>query len=177
MSMILLSDILVPPEAPVENGYVGGWEQAESELGVPLPQDYKTFIDAYGSGQIDEFIWIFNPFSKNENLQLIRQLTIQSAVLSELVALGENVPYSVFPATGGVIPFGITDNGDLLFWKTSEAPSEWTVAVNDSRSPEWQEFRGSMTEFLASLLHGKVRCKFFPEDFPRRRPVFNVSRD
>lgn len=43
-------------------------------LGMILPLDYKKFINKYGTGSINDFIWILNPFSENENLNLIKKV-------------------------------------------------------------------------------------------------------
>ncbi|MFC4998297.1 hypothetical protein ACFPIJ_10675 [Dactylosporangium cerinum] len=37
------------------------WLPIESELGVTLPGDYKTFIEAYGAGVIDDHINVCAP--------------------------------------------------------------------------------------------------------------------
>lgn len=39
-----------------------GWSKIETKLGTSLPEDYKNFIKTYGTGGIDNFIWILTPF-------------------------------------------------------------------------------------------------------------------
>ena len=117
MAIEHLMAVLVPPVNPFETPAAGAWASVEGRLGVPLPSDYKRFIETYGSGNIGNFLWIFNPFSNNENLNLERQVVTQAEVLNELRSYGESVPYKPFPEQGGILPFGITDNGDLLSGK------------------------------------------------------------
>ena len=73
---------------------------------------------------------------------------------------------------GGIFSFAQTDNGDFLFWETAGAPNKWRIIVNEGRGPEWEIFDLSMTEFIAGILTGQLKCTIFPEDFPPRSPKF-----
>lgn len=77
----------------------------EARLGMVLPDDYKDFLREYGSGRVGQFLWIFNPFSKNENLNLERQVRLQAAVLRELGSYG-----------GGSIQAIPRERGYYAFW-------------------------------------------------------------
>lgn len=175
MAIDELIAVMTTPDVPFEAPSTDGWASVEARLGTSLPEDYKKFINLYGSGKIANFLWIFNPFSSNENLNLERQVELQSAVLGELEEYGEKNPYKSFPAPGGVLPFGITDNGDVVFWRTEGETSRWSVAVNESRAPEWEIFDLSMSQFLAALLAKKITCKIFPKNFPGAHPFFESS--
>ena len=61
----LLSTVSPPPE-PVDNR--GDWGQVVAQLGLALPVDYMQFVDAFGSGSLNDFIHVLNPFSTNKNL-------------------------------------------------------------------------------------------------------------
>lgn len=111
--------VMPTPNVPFEASSADAWASVEARLGTSLPDDYKEFIGLYGSGRIANFLWIFNPFSSNKNLNLEQQIELQSSVLGELESYGEKNPYKSFPAPGGVLPFGITDNGDVVFWRTA----------------------------------------------------------
>jgi len=161
----------MPSDAP----HPSAWPSVELELAVRLPDDYKEYIEIYGSGGIDGFLWIFNPFSGNENLNLKRQVVRQRQVLADLRSQGEALPYDAFPLQGGILPFGVTDNGDVLFWKTERRADDWTVVVNESRSPAWERFDLSMCGFLQGVLAGQVRCNIFPRTFPGPSPLFKVA--
>ncbi|WP_051711572.1 SMI1/KNR4 family protein [Andreprevotia chitinilytica] len=158
--------IIAPPSNPSELPSEGGWAAVEKRLGVSLPDDYKRFIETYGSGCIGRFLWIFNPFSKNQNLNLERQIVTQAKVLEELQTYGEVMPFKSFPEQEGILPFGITDNGDLLFWRTIGRPDDWSIVVNEARSPEWEDFNLSISEFLTEILKRQLVCNCFPKSFP-----------
>jgi hypothetical protein len=175
MSIDQLIEVMPAPSSPFETPPAGGWSQVEGRLGVSFPQDYRDFIDRYGSGKVADFLWIFNPFSANENLNLERQIQRQAAVLDELKGYGEKNPYEPFPSPGGILPVGITGNGDVIFWKTEQDGGHWSVVVNDSRSPEWELFNFSLSQFLIEVLAKRAVCRIFPRDFPVGRIAFESS--
>lgn len=45
------------------------WQAVESRFGIDLPQEFKDIVSEFGSGCIDDFIWLLNPFSENDNLR------------------------------------------------------------------------------------------------------------
>ena len=166
MSVNDISILFKPPEVPHEQANNKQWPEILQQLGTELPTDYKDFLTLYGSGKIDNFLCVLNPFSQNENQNLEKQLQTQLAVLSELQTCGEILPYKFFPNVGGILPFAITDNGDVLFWHTVGMADEWTVVVNEARSLEWEAFPMSMSEFLANVLNRQIRPAAFPKAFP-----------
>jgi len=167
--------VMPPVNNPLDVPTQSQWIAIEGKLGTGLPDDYKEFIQTYGTGKVDDFLYVFTPFSVNENLNLFDQLKLQSDVLVELKSYGENVPYKIFPEVEGVIPFAITDNGDVLFWKTSTEPNDWTVLVNEARSPDWEKYEMSMSKFLSEIVSHRLSCKIFPKSFPSASPKFEVS--
>lgn len=160
-----------PFEAPTKDEWIG----VENQLGTALPSDYKEFIQVYGTGRIDGLVWVFNPFSNNENINLLKQVKIQLNVLKELQSYGEIVPYKLFPEKNGILPFAITDNGDVLFWMTAGAPDDWTVLVNEARSPEWAAFNMPMSKFFLEILTHRLVCNVFPKSFPSAAPIYDAS--
>src|SRR6267142_275365 len=54
-----------PPPAPSGGGSPQQWQQVETFLGLTLPEDYKGLVDAFGSGQFDDFITLFTPFARD----------------------------------------------------------------------------------------------------------------
>lgn len=175
MTTSKIISMMPPPAIPIEVPVDKDWTTVENKLGVSLPLDYKIFIEKYGSGRIGKFLSIFNAFSANENLNLAMQVENQLKVYSELKANGEILPYKLFPDAGGILPFAITDNGDVLFWQTIGKPSEWTILVNESRSPDWQEFEMSLETFLFELLSRKLRTNIFPQNFLNSPLTFDPS--
>jgi hypothetical protein len=156
-----LSKLLKPPTHPVDAK--GDWRSVEKKLGTKLPPDYVSFIERYGSGSIASFLRIWSPFApSNEDLLVCSTKAIQA-----LGAAADNV-HAFFPEPQGLLPVGVTDNGDTIAWRTKGRPDQWTVVVHEGRGPEFYDFKGSLTAFLSSVLSKKTRCPIFPEDFPGR---------
>ena len=70
-SLNALRKVMAPPARPVETTNGGGWQFIQVKLGITLPEDYKEFVSTFGTGAVDSFLWVLNPFSKNDNLNLI----------------------------------------------------------------------------------------------------------
>jgi hypothetical protein len=171
MELKSLMAVLPPPEKPREVS--DDWEAVEKELGTPLPEDYKEFIRVYGSGSIDKFLVVFNPFSANEFVNLLDGgLSHLGAFATIAAQFPQYFPQPIFPSPGGILTFARTDNGDALYWVTSGPPEQWTVTVFESRGDEHFDFDGSMTEFLVALLTRSIQCSVFPEDFPSEEVAF-----
>jgi hypothetical protein len=176
MSVSDVARLITPPNNPNEAPQQRDWSKIEAQLATSLPEDYKEFVDLYGTGKIDNFLWIFNPFSQNENINLATQVRVQLTALSELQTYGEVLPYKLFPDPNGIFPFGITENGDVLYWNAVGQPEVWTVLVNEARSPDWEAFGMTMTEFLFKVLSRQIHPSAFPSAFPSDTPSFIRGR-
>ena len=158
-----LRTILPVPPSPVET-HCRPWSAVEQEVGTRLPDDYKEFIELYGSGRIGAFIWVLNPFASNQFISLGRQIVDRLGALEALARdFGEQCPYPLFPQSGGLLPFAVTDNGDVIYWITNGDPNAWRVVVNEARGPRYEEFASNATDFLAAILTHRVNCTVFPE--------------
>lgn len=167
MSIHKLVTILAAPVPPSESGKGMKWPLFEDNLS--FPSDYIDFINEYGSGRIADFIVIFNPFSKNEDVNFFDQYKFILEDLNYLIESDKNYyKYQLYPKDNGLIPLGVTDNGDYIFWvvKSKDNSDLWGTAIIPARSPEVEYFEGGLTNFLESLLDNKVKCKSFPDNFP-----------
>jgi hypothetical protein len=101
-------------------------------------------------------------------------------VLGDLKELIESDPdyynYLIYPASGGLIPVGVTDNGDYIFWTVDsiEDSDSWGTAIIASRSPDVEYFQSDLTTTLAGILSGGVKPNFFPDSFPSGMVKFDV---
>jgi len=170
-----LLELMPPPRSPVESGTPVSWAATEAALRTSLPRDYKQFIEAYGSGSVDEFVTVLNPNSSTPDLQLDQYGERMLAVTRNLRSGGVvEIPFPIYPEPGGLLPWGVTANGDWGYWLTDppDAPDAWTIVVSVDRGPDWFRHPGPLVRFLADILDGSTRVPFFPDDFPSAQPTF-----
>lgn len=140
------------------------WNEIEEKLGFDFPQDYKKFIDTYGEGAINGFLWILSPFSKNVYLNSIEKFKVMGEAFNSLKAdFPKYFSVHMFNGKNGLFPWGITDNGDELFWDYENENME--IIVFASRYSESIKYPMTMEEFLGKLLEKEIACSIFPEDF------------
>jgi hypothetical protein len=170
-----LVEIMSPPQNPAEASGEP-WDRVEARIGTILPDDYKVFIETYGSGRIDPFIWVLNPFSSRKYINLLGQRVMQLSALKEPKdKFDDECPYPLYPESGGLLPCAMTDNGDVIHWLTVGPANEWSIVVNGGRVPVYKSYRMNLTAFLAGLLTGTVRCSIFPQDAFVEKPNFEVN--
>ncbi|MBX9653679.1 SMI1/KNR4 family protein [bacterium] len=160
--------LLIAPHPAMEQPSNNDWSEIENRY-RSLPVDFRTFVTEYGTGIIGRFIWIFNPASNNEHLNLGCQIDMQLAALREARIPG----LTLYPAESGILPFGSTDNGDLLAWQVQGEPDSWRVVVIDSRAPIFQTFEVGFSQFLVGIFERELICDIFPDDFPCEHPIFS----
>jgi hypothetical protein len=64
-----------------------------------------------------------------------------NAYLTSKQKFPDDFPRSLFPEEGGLLPWGVTDNGDILNWITSDNPEKWSILVYDGRSGDAYEYK------------------------------------
>lgn len=154
-----------------------GWNLIEEEVGFSLPSDYKEFIDAYGTGCISNFIWVFNPFSQNKALNNHAVQYHMWAYQDLKSNYPEHYPIPNFPNEGSFYPWGGTDNGDCLAWEVKGDPSRWTVILIGSGGHKNVDYCNlNMSEFLYELLTGGLSGQLNSIDTEEPfEPVFRSS--
>ncbi|MBU3179419.1 SMI1/KNR4 family protein [Clostridium estertheticum] len=168
-----LKKVLFPPSEPYKIGEDEGWSKLENKLGIVLPEDYKNFIKTYGTGGIDNFIWILTPFVQDENVNFVTRMSVMLNAYSESKnKFPQYYKHKVFPEQGGLLPWAYTDNGDEIYWLTGENSNEWSIIVYETRSSEYHQYSMSMVEFLYKIITNRLVCEAFPEDFPSEEPEF-----
>ena len=65
--------ILEPGPKVFNTGNETGWKQLQLNMNIVFPTDYKEYIKLYGTGCIDDFLWVLNPFCMNENINFIQK--------------------------------------------------------------------------------------------------------
>lgn len=157
--------LLPPPADPVEPGRPDGWAEVERALGTGLPSDFKAFTEVYGSGKVDDFLYLFNPFASGEDGNLLVEKDRVLAAYSQTRAkFPDRLLLPPFPEPGGVLPLGRTDNGDELYWVTEGHPDRWPVALLESRAALQELHPMPVTGLLAALAANRLASRILPED-------------
>lgn len=163
MSIELLK-ILLKTEKEQLNGRNKNWNEVEDKFNIVFPDDYKQIIDMYGSGAVNHFLWIYSPFSSNTNLNLMNkfyELKISYEYMKN--NFPEKFPLEFYNGKRGIFPWGITDNGDELYWNFTDNTAE--ILIYESRYSNMQKYDEDLSGFLVNLLSKKISCDIFPDDF------------
>ncbi|MEU5384388.1 SMI1/KNR4 family protein [Kitasatospora cineracea] len=167
---------LLPRPADVEPK---AWDVVQHQLGTDLPSDYKTFIDTYGGGYVDTYLWVLEPGCANEFYDLIHADEERAEANQQLWDGGEKKPAELEGTDARLIPWASTDNGEFLYWlaRPGKDPDEWTVMVNEARGPWWEHLDMGFTQFLAAALSGDIRSEILSDSFPTDPHTFVPSAD
>ncbi len=169
----LLKKILLPAHWRKNIADIDEWHNVEQKLGTALPSDYKNYIDSFGVGKINNFILILTPFIENKYVNLISRGQMDlDAYAESRNQFPKNFTEKIYPEIDGLLPFGVTDNGDTLYWRTVGHPDVWPVTIYEARGPKHFDFSGNMVEFLIQLLQKGMETGVFPDDFASNTPVF-----
>ena len=167
-----ISKVLIKKE---KNNEQYDWKSIENEKKIVFPEDYKRFLEYYGEGSINNFLWILSPISENPYLNSFKQL---SNMKNSYEYMKNNnlidYDYCFYDNGGGLFPWGITDNGDELFWNYLKDRID--IVVFSSRYEDIMSYKMSMESFLYGLLSGKIECDIFPEDFILDENFYVVDR-
>jgi hypothetical protein len=164
-----LLQLLPPPAHPVEPARPEGWAAVEAALGTGLPADFKAFTELYGSGKVDDFLYLFNPFTQGQDGNLLAEKNrVLAAYRQTRARFPERLALPPFPEKGGVLPLGRTDNGDELYWVTQGPPDLWPVMLLASRAALQELQPMPVTGFLGALAANQLTSRVLPEDLLRR---------
>ncbi len=158
--------LLPPPESPAPP--FGDWDRVEQGLGTPLPADYRRWVATYGSGVIDRFLLIVNPFDLEPGVTFPEHVGMMLwGINRQRQLFGVRYPVAFFPEPGGFLPCGATENGSLLGWRTVGRPDDWPMMVTDDH---YQTFRdlgaSSLPDVVIDLL--TLRSPAFEDCLPKR---------
>lgn len=170
MTIEALVQVIPPPEAPTAS-FSGAWGPVEAELGTRLPQDYKDFVRIYGCGYILDFMWIYVPYFWNRDARLVSAARKLYRSNIEYPDFG----FSLWPDPEGLLLFGMTSNGDDIYWQTKGDPDSWTVAIWSRGDVALEFLDCGLTDFLAGLATGTNIPQCLPDDLLPCKTPFRPS--
>jgi hypothetical protein len=135
---------------------------AEKELGLSLPKSYIDFVQTYGTGQLCELFNIFVPEVDNENINLAIASKATREFIHESTDMGlwgESKPKVDTKWIDSLIPFGNSDNGDILCWDTEKKDDdgEYPIVFLENEQAFAFVAANSMEEFVDEFcINGEI---------------------
>jgi len=127
------------------------WAAVERVYGVNFPQDYKEFLTAYGSGEVDGMLAVFAPALASEpGERCVERLPEEVRELPEANEWA-SPDHATRHTVDDILVWGETVEADVLGWIAVGQPEEWPVAVY-SHGGSWAVYECAMTEFLLRLI-------------------------
>jgi len=158
------------------------WEEVEQVFDLEFPADYKQWCAEYPSLVIDEYLTVQNLLeasaARDQDLAiemsgLLRECT--RAVnggfrhrANDEVITDDAERLTFFPEPCGVLVVGVSDNNELLCWRTTPTSTAWTIVATDNKYWNWWDSGSGFSAALAGILSGRTICPEFAEDFPDR---------
>lgn len=142
------------------------WKSIQEHYSLEFPVDYKYFIDYFGTGSIEKFLWVLNPFSENINLNFLSALYLRDAYTEMQINFPDIYNREKFPKSGSFFHWAISDNGDSLFWCIDgNSPDQWMVGVHSSDQADEEITNLNTQEFLVKIFLGGFDSRILPSDF------------
>lgn len=133
------------------------WDEVESEVGYPFPTDYKRLMSRFPSGDFGKKFYIYSPVQGREWLARFNEQQRDAFGVFDIVLedTPDDLPYPVFPAPGGLLPWGLGDE-EIFCWQVNEVskPDDWTVVFGDPVAEVWGEYPGPASNFLLDVILG-----------------------
>ncbi|WP_256258182.1 SMI1/KNR4 family protein [Streptomyces mirabilis] len=131
------------------------WDEVEQHIGSALPSDFKTFLNAYGSGVISGELAVFHPRGSSPLLKRMHK-THQMFTERRDRALSrgdaEHVPYPFRPEPGGLISWGYDYSGDEHFFLPCDPdPEHWKI-VTMLHEEGCETFDGPFSSFALAFV-------------------------
>ncbi|MEV6594128.1 hypothetical protein [Streptomyces acidicola] len=108
------------------------WPAIEADLGTRLPSDYKEVVDLFGAGSFDEYFELAVPGGPGAGRNPWKR-------------------YGPDLASGGLVPWGWSEELGLMWSTGATDPDEWTV-VTQSEGDDEQQFDCGAGEFILRML-------------------------
>ncbi|MFF4548905.1 SMI1/KNR4 family protein [Streptomyces sp. NPDC001435] len=140
--------------------YPVDWTAVESQLGTPLPADYKTLVETFGEGQFDGFLDVYLP------PDLIRSVPYGARPGPQPWEPQSWEPDSPLPAAGGLLRWASNEHEQAFYWIIDGPdPDRWPVyATNDDGEAD-SRFDCTATEFLFHYLTDRRHPFSIPVEF------------
>ena len=143
-----LMELVPPPKEPMCAGSPEQWPEVEQKLGTTLPDNYKIFINKYGSGGFYGFLEVISSFRLRNDLV--------SKFWQSRDFYITNGFFPVYPDPGGLLLAGGDENGNSLHWLTKGEPNEWPLVYLEDEHAGYELYEMTLAQFLVEWISGKI---------------------
>lgn len=127
------------------------WADVEARLGTPLPTDYKRLAEMFGHGAFDEYLELLVPGARPISSDIVRSAELSGDWARASGGVWE--PYEAYPAPGGLLEWGHSEQRDQFFWLTEgRDPDRWPILALSDIPDSWVRFDGTTAEFIYRML-------------------------
>jgi len=128
------------------------WAAVEKRLGTRLPSDYKQLAEIFRNGAFDGFLSLYAPEDGVPGMDFAEHAEYL-ARFSTRNGTGLWEPYDIYPAPGGLLQWGTSEQADQYYWLTEgDDPERWPVLASEDIPDTWSRFDGSAAEFVFRML-------------------------
>ncbi|MFI8288328.1 SMI1/KNR4 family protein [Streptomyces sp. NPDC085614] len=130
------------------------WLKLEQELGIGFPADFREIVDAYGSVEINDQLYLMHP--AGHLLHSLGKFVSDDLDLWRDEDMVEFLPSPVGANPGELMPVATATTGEAVFLRVPEDPaSPWRVVVQEFDSPAWTLYEMTFGEWLLAYLKGR----------------------
>jgi len=141
---------MVQPHRPARP--IADFGPVEAAIGTSLPDDYKALAQLFEAGDFGDGI----------RLECIDEQGLTSTARS-ILDVGrrrhadspDDLPHPMYPRACGLLPWAVTDGGDVFAWLPCGEPGDWTVVRFNLRGGSMEPFDCGAVEFLSEYLEGQ----------------------
>mgnify|MGYP005726913279 CR=1 FL=1 len=179
MSIRDLVQLITPPDEVQNSGGRVQWRSIEETIETAFPDDYFDLARTYGSGEfLNGTLEVLNPFDTRYGALLDYECAKLRKYKQDFP---EEMPYSVHPEVGGLLPFARDDNGNRFLWQTLGDPNAWPIVCKPHGfdACDWQIVHHTLGEFLGLLITSDLKidkARFWGEPFDNGDFVFVPQR-
>lgn len=135
------------------------WPAVEAELGLGLPGSYKVLVERFGASSWRDFLHILSPFDERRWQRVTATLVADRVLRQEFP---QHYPLPLYPEPGGLLPWAVTDNGDMLYFVTAGPPDGWPTLIRGPRAPEFEVSFVPPAALVLAFATGRLRSLVLP---------------
>jgi cell wall assembly regulator SMI1 len=149
------------------------WQAVEEKLDLQFPQDFKDFINTYGSGEIGNQLRFFspkvNPVTQKSILleKIINNAKSDQEFIEKYPNNHSEIPFDIYPKKPGLITVCSDSVGNRFCFQTDENPDNWKLVYLFNKSEKNFVYNGSLTDYLVAMyentLSPEYHCEYYDE--------------